>query len=514
MSTEISQFLNFQAIAAKVLLQTWEFLKCQICLNLAENPRRCQTCNIITCFECITNYQQNVAKDPSVCHKGCKFIMFFPLGPRDLIFNQYFKTLIGSLQFSEALLINQVGNQNKNTNKIDLINNGAGGFEHQVGKQANDPNFDPFRLQQIPIQDSNSFKQQQQLFEIIMINQLKQYEQSQIPSQQNQDQSSHSQLPPPSQVIVNEVCVLCLQTVPNHLRIQHIEECKNDYRFCEQCKLFKHKCDASHKCFLPFKKCPKCDIRYEPALQDKHQCLDEIKQMMLTMKQDFLNTIKKLQQENIEMKQRLRRKEDVNFCCGCDKLIIKTDKRVKCASCTQEFCYSCVGSRLFYCYICVGYVCCEEPKQAQLCDLHMTKSKDRFGQLFQSEALQLVTENPENVQLQSTSQSHHPGNSNVGSTNHTQNLSQRATNNNASVGGIFGNLETNYSNQQQQQQQQLFQQQQQQQSIGVAQNNNKKPSANNGKSPTTVVQKQNGKAGSNGSGKDNKKNGNQNHKSN
>ncbi|TNV78728.1 hypothetical protein FGO68_gene17013 [Halteria grandinella] len=33
----------------------------------------------------------------------------------------------------------------------------------------------------------------------------------------------------------------------------------------------------------------------------------------------------------------------------------------------------------------MGYVCCEEMKLAQLCDAHITKSKEKFGQLFQIE---------------------------------------------------------------------------------------------------------------------------------
>ena len=45
-------------------------------------------------------------------------------------------------------------------------------------------------------------------------------------------------------------------------------------------------------------------------------------------------------------------------------MIGKTDKKVKCITCKQEYCYKCTGIRLFYCYICMGYVCCEEQKQA------------------------------------------------------------------------------------------------------------------------------------------------------
>lgn len=93
-----------------------------------------------------------------------------------------------------------------------------------------------------------------------------------------------------------------------------------------------------------------------------------------------------LQNENKDIKLKLRKKEDLNFCSGCERIIAKGDKKVKCSVCAQEYCFKCSGNKLFYCYICMGYVCCEEMKQAQLCDVHITKQKEKFGQLFSCEA--------------------------------------------------------------------------------------------------------------------------------
>ena len=86
--------------------------------------------------------------------------------------------------------------------------------------------------------------------------------------------------------------------------------------------------------------------------------------MLSRMHKQYQERLDKLSTENKDIKNKLKKKEDVRFCAGCERLCAKGDKKVKCSTCKLEYCFKCMGKKLFYCYICMGYVCCDTMKQA------------------------------------------------------------------------------------------------------------------------------------------------------
>eukprot|EP00347_Sterkiella_histriomuscorum_P002538 403367764 len=207
-SQHSSQFLNIQDLAFTILKQTWDFLKCGLCNNLAANPRQCQTCQVITCFECITNFQQNQVKDPSLCFKGCQYVVFFPINKRDLAFNHYFQSIIDPLElYCEAQLESGL-----DENMCDDQKNNVQGNEKS--SISSNQIFEGF-IQNYHKELSSQSKEEGKLIE------------------KQQD-----------------VCVLCLKQIEKDNQTNHFRECSSKYRYCDKCKIFKRKCDSSHICFI------------------------------------------------------------------------------------------------------------------------------------------------------------------------------------------------------------------------------------------------------------------------
>ena len=97
-----NQFLNISFLSNELLQLAWKLSLCEICGLLAANPRQCQGCHALACYECISQYQNDTIKDPAKCFKGCQFIVFQGVSKRDHEFNQYFQSILAALQHSDS----------------------------------------------------------------------------------------------------------------------------------------------------------------------------------------------------------------------------------------------------------------------------------------------------------------------------------------------------------------------------------------------------------------------------